>query len=139
MVAAPAKESSSGPTLPTGGRRVLIIEDNKDAADSLREALTFSGHEVEVAFDGPTGIDAARDFHPEIIICDIGLPGMDGYSVARVLRSDEALKDIYLIALTGYAAPEDVERARTAGFDRHVSKPSSLETLNRLLDEAPAK
>jgi len=123
---------------PTRARRVLIIEDNKDAADSLSEALAFGGHEVEVAYDGPMGLERARDFRPEIALCDIGLPGMDGYAVARAFRSEDALRKVYLVALTGYAMPDDIERTRAAGFDRHVTKPPALEQLERLLADAPA-
>jgi two-component system CheB/CheR fusion protein len=116
-------------------RRVLVIEDNIDAADSLREALELDGHEVAVAYDGADGIAKAREFRPDVVLCDIGLPGMDGYAVARVLRSDEALKDIRLVALSGYALPEDLQRAAEAGFERHVAKPPSLDTLAAVLDK----
>jgi two-component system CheB/CheR fusion protein len=119
-------------------RRVLIIEDNIDAADSLREALEFGEHEVEVAYNGPSGIAKARTCKPEIVICDIGLPGMDGFDVARAFRADNALKDAYLVALSGYAQPEDVLRASEAGFDQHLAKPPSLERLEQVLTHVPA-
>src|SRR5262249_3539922 len=92
-------------------RRVLVIEDNHDVADSLRIALALGGHQVEVAYDGASGIALARAFRPHLVICDIGLPGMDGYAVAQALRTDVALRDTYLAALTGYARPDDVRRA----------------------------
>ena len=119
-------------------RRVLIIEDNIDAADSLREALEFSAHEVEVAYNGPAGLAKARKYKPEIVFCDIGLPGMDGYDVARAFRADDALKGAYLVALSGYAQPEDVLRASEAGFDQHLAKPPSLERLEQALARVPA-
>jgi two-component system CheB/CheR fusion protein len=119
-------------------RRVLIIEDNIDAADSLREALEFSEHEVEVAYNGPAGIAKARKYKPEVVFCDIGLPGMDGFDVARAFRADIALKDAYLVALSGYAQPEDVLRASDAGFDQHLAKPPSLERLEQTLAHVPA-
>jgi len=119
-------------------RRVLIIEDNRDAADSLREVLQFGGHVVEVAYNGPDGLAQARSFNPEIVLCDIGLPGMDGYQVARSFRADEALKGVYLVALSGYALPDDLQRAWEAGFERHLAKPSSLEKLEELMAETPA-
>jgi PAS domain S-box-containing protein len=122
---------------PTRARRVLIIEDNRDAADSLNEVLAFGGHEVTVAYDGHMGLERARAFQPEIALCDIGLPGMDGYAVARAFRADHALREVYLVALTGYAMPEDIERARSAGFDRHITKPPELDQLDQLLAEAP--
>jgi two-component system CheB/CheR fusion protein len=118
---------------PGGRRRVLIIEDNIDAADSLREALQFSEHEVEVAYTGPAGIAKARACKPEVVLCDIGLPGMDGFEVARTFRADGALKGTRLVALSGYALPEDLQRAQEAGFDEHLAKPPSMESLEEIL------
>ncbi len=114
-------------------RRVLIIEDNLDAAQSLCEVLEFGDHLVEVAHDGGEGLAKARQFRPEVVFCDIGLPGMDGYGVARAFRNDDALKRAFLVALSGYALPEDLKRAWEAGFDRHVAKPPSLEMIEELL------
>jgi len=114
-------------------RRVLLIEDNVDAADSLRALLELQGHEVAVSCNGPDGLTKAHEFRPEIVLCDIGLPGMDGYAVARVLRADEALKDIHLIALSGYSLPDDQQRAAAAGFEQHLAKPLSLEMLERVM------
>lgn len=116
-------------------RRVLIIEDNADVAESLCEVLTFCDHEVAVAYSGPEGIDRARAFHPDVVLCDIGLPGMNGYEVARALRSDLELQGACLVALSGYAQPEDLRRAADAGFEHHLAKPPSLEKLERLLAE----
>jgi predicted ATPase/signal transduction histidine kinase len=113
--------------------RVLIIEDNMDAADSLREALEFCSHQVTVAHDGPNGLAKTREFKPQVVLCDIGLPGMDGFEVARAFRADDALKGIYLVALSGYASPEDLQRASAAGFDRHLAKPPNLDKLGELL------
>jgi PAS domain S-box-containing protein len=114
-------------------RRVLIIEDNVDAADSLREVLAFGEHEVEVAYNGPQGIAKAQEFRPEVVLCDIGLPSMDGYQVARAFRADDALKGVFLVALSGYALPEDLQRAQEAGFDRHLAKPPSIEKIEETL------
>jgi len=116
-------------------RRVLIIEDNLDAAESLREALELGTHEVEVAHSGPDGLDKARSFRPDVVLCDIGLPGMDGYEVARTLRQDPALRSAFLVALSGYALPEDLEKAAAAGFQHHLAKPPSVDTLERVLSE----
>jgi two-component system CheB/CheR fusion protein len=132
----PSAKSAAGPAAKK--RRVLVIEDNRDAASSLQEALQLDGHEVVVAYDGKTGLLKAREFHPEIVICDIGLPEMDGYQVARAFRADAALKGVSLIALTGYAGPQDRRRAQEAGFDRHIAKPPSIEELEKLLAEVPA-
>jgi two-component system CheB/CheR fusion protein len=133
-----ATDAPALPRAPGGRRRVLIIEDNIDAADSLREALQFSEHEVEVAYNGPAGIAKARKYKPEVVFCDIGLPGMDGFDVARAFRADDALRGTYLVALSGYAQPEDVLRASEAGFDQHLAKPPSLERLEQALARVPA-
>ena len=114
-------------------RRVLVIEDQADGAQSLREALELCGHLVEVAENGPAGLTRARAFRPEVVLCDIGLPGMDGYQVARAFRADEALKDVFLVALSGYARPDDLLRAAEAGFDQHLAKPPHLDRLEELL------
>jgi CheY-like chemotaxis protein len=120
--------------------RVLVIEDNPDAADSLRLLLEVCGHRVEVAHAGPAGVEAARGLRPDVILCDIGLPGgMDGYAVARALRGDAEQADAVLIALSGYGQEEDVRKARQAGFDRHLTKPVDPAALTRLLDTLPLR
>ena len=118
-------------------RRILIIEDNVDAADTLREALQLCEHEVEVAYSGSEGLERAHEYRPEVVLCDIGLPGMNGYEVARALRASGAFNDILMVALSGYALPEDLMRAKEAGFDRHLAKPPSLEQLDELLASLP--
>ncbi|BDG04169.1 hybrid sensor histidine kinase/response regulator [Anaeromyxobacter oryzae] len=122
---------------PPHRRRVLVIDDNEDGASTLKEVLELSGHEVRVAVDGPSGIALAHAFDPDVVLCDIGLPGMDGYDVARALRADDTTRRAYLIALSGYALPDDLRRARDAGFDRHQAKPPTIESLDRLLEESP--
>jgi CheY-like chemotaxis protein len=110
--------------------RVLVVEDNLDAAATLREALELEGMAVTVAHDGATGLAAARRTRPDVVICDIGLPGeLDGYGVARAIRADPALCHTPLVALTGYAGPEDRARARDAGFVRHFAKPTGIDEL----------
>jgi two-component system CheB/CheR fusion protein len=118
-------------------RRVVLIEDNRDIADGLRMVLNTHGHDVRVAYDGPTGIDVVRAFRPEVVICDLGLPGIDGYSLATILRGDKALRPLFLVSLSGYAGAEDLRRATDAGFDRHIAKPPDLDALIRLIAEAP--
>jgi two-component system CheB/CheR fusion protein len=118
---------------PLEPRRVLVVEDNVDAAESLREVLEMGRHVVEVAHDGAQGTALARTFQPDVVLCDIGLPGMDGYEVARTFRADPHLREVKLVALTGYAQPEDIARARAAGFDAHVAKPPSIERLEEIL------
>jgi PAS domain S-box-containing protein len=119
------------------GRKVLIIEDNVDSARSLGEVLTLEGHRIAVAHDGAEGIARAHEFGPDVVLCDIGLPGIDGYDVARALRRDPFVASAVLVALTGYAQPEDRQRAREAGFDAHLAKPPDLPALNRLLAATP--
>lgn len=118
--------------------RLLVIDDNPDQVESLTELLKLDGHEVAAAYDGPGGLARARDFHPAAVLCDIGLPGMDGYAVARAFREDEALARVYLIALSGYASPDDVRRCAEAGYDRHLAKPASLDELRQVLAELPS-
>jgi two-component system CheB/CheR fusion protein len=130
---APSQRGLGGDGAP---RRVLIIEDNDDAAETLREALELLEHVVEVAYNGPDGIAKARAFHPDVVLCDIGLPEMDGYEVARRLRADPELGHVALVAVSGYAQPEDVAMALEAGFDTHLAKPPSIDTLERALTEA---
>jgi PAS domain S-box-containing protein len=118
---------------PSGtGRRVLVVDDNADGAESLAELATVMGHTVDVALDGPTAVDMARANPPDVVLCDIGLPGMSGYDVARALRSSCG-RTIRLVAVSGYAQPEDVERAIEAGFDGHIAKPPDPEEVERVL------
>ena len=125
--AAPLRASPPQP------ERVLVIEDNVDAAETLRLSLELCRHQVEVAFDGPSGILKARSFAPDVIVCDIGLPGMDGYDVARALRADPALRKVHMVALSGYASAQDKAAAREAGFDTHLAKPISIHDLRAVL------
>jgi PAS domain S-box-containing protein len=113
--------------------RILIIEDHRDTAESLQMLLELDGYAVRVAYDGGPGIAAAREYHPDVVICDIGLPGMDGYQVAERLRQEVAGRSALLIAQSGYGQREDIERAHRAGFDRHLTKPIDVEGLRALL------
>ncbi len=134
-----AAADRGAPRGPVSSRRVLIIEDNVDAADSLRDALELSAHRVVVAYDGAQGLAKAREFHPEVVLCDLELPGMDGYGVARAFRAEDLLKGMYLVALSGHVLPEDLEKASAAGFDRHLAKPLSLERLEEMLGAVRAQ
>jgi len=120
-------------------RRVLIIEDNVDSACSLRDVLLLEKHEVAMAHEGPLGLDTARRFRPDVVFCDIGLPGMNGYQVAKAFRADQELCSTYLVALTGYALPDDRAKARAAGFDQHLAKPPELAKLREVLARALAR
>ncbi|XYH93159.1 ATP-binding protein [Sorangium sp. So ce1128] len=120
----------------SSARRILIIEDNLDAADSLRMLLERRGHAVSVAHSGADGVAAARTARPDVILCDIGLPGeMNGYGVARALRGESAMQGTLIVALTGYGQDEDRKLAHAAGFDAHLTKPVAQATLERLLAE----
>jgi len=114
------------------GCRVLIVDDNRDSADSLADLVQMLGHTVEVAYDGPGAIEKARIARPDVVMCDIGLPGMNGYAVAQELRRTG--HKMRLLAITGYAQPQDVELAIEAGFDGHVAKPLDPDILQRLLE-----
>jgi two-component system CheB/CheR fusion protein len=129
----PRPKVATAPPARPSPRRILIIEDNVDGAATLREALELEGHEVQLAHNGPQGIEKARAYLPEVILCDIGLPGMDGHQVARSIRTDPSLRAVHLIALSGYAQAEDVEKAQEAGFDIHLAKPPNLELLWRTI------
>jgi len=133
QAAAPQKAVRSAPA-PAKPYRILVIEDCDDAAESMEMLLHLMGHEVEKAHDGPAGIEAAKRFRPEVVICDIGLPGpMDGYAVAGVLRKDFPRGSTFMLALTGYGQLEDRRRSHEAGFDFHVTKPADPKELERLL------
>jgi PAS domain S-box-containing protein len=114
-------------------RRVLIVEDNVDAADSLRMLLEMAGHEVAVAYTGVAGLEAARARRPDVVLCDLGLPGLTGYEVARALRQGVETAGVRLIAVSGYGRDEDQRRARESGFDEVLVKPVSPAVLERLL------
>src|SRR6266850_7985504 len=122
------------------GRSILIVEDNADARDALRMLLELDGHAVEAAGEGAEALDIARAKDPDIALIDIGLPGIDGYEVARRIRADGGKRPL-LIALTGYGQPEDRRRASEAGFDSMLVKPVDPSALSDLLAtlEIPAR
>jgi CheY-like chemotaxis protein/anti-sigma regulatory factor (Ser/Thr protein kinase) len=113
--------------------RILVVDDNVDSAESIALLLELSGHQVRMAHDGPTALEVAGSFRPEVIVLDIGLPGMDGYEVARRLRHGGAMREALLIALTGYGQEEDRKRSQAAGFDHHLIKPVDTVVLQNLI------
>ncbi len=115
--------------------RILIVDDNKDLATSLARLLKLLGHEVEVVFDGRKGIEAARTFHPRVLLLDLGLPFMDGFQVARTLR-EEGFHDLVIVAISGYGQEEDRQRSLEAGMDHHVTKPVDVKTIAELIARA---
>jgi len=116
-------------------RRVLLIDDNLDAAESLAQLLALSGHDARTAGDGVGALRLAEDFRPEIVFCDLGLPGMSGYDVARHLRAMPFGRDMVLAALTGYGQPGDREKTAQAGFDAHLVKPVDPAVIESFLDD----
>jgi two-component system CheB/CheR fusion protein len=118
---------------PATARRILVVDDNRDSATTMADYLRMHGHDVSVAFDGPEALVQAEHERPDVVLLDIGLPGMDGYEIADRLRNETAARGLTLIAMTGYGQPEDRERARAAGFDHHLTKPVDLKELQSLL------
>lgn len=129
---APAATATSG-----GARRILIVDDNVDAAETLGMLLELSGHEIRTAHTGPDAVTAVREYAPEVVFLDIGLPGMDGYEVARTVRADESREPargrIVLVALTGWGTAADQLKSRDAGFDVHLTKPIQLSVIEGVL------
>jgi len=140
MFAVITSPSATVTVTPKGEKyRILLIEDNLLAVESTQLLLTFDGYEVQTAYNGQTGLDTARRFRPQVVLCDIGLPGMDGYQVVRMLRQDEDLSSSYVIALTGYGRDEDQRQAHEAGFDLHMTKPIDYNNLRRTLANLPIR
>jgi signal transduction histidine kinase len=137
---------ASPPTASTGdhaaalamAHRVLVVDDNEDAAETLGQTLEAMGHRVRVAFDGRTALDVAANFHPEVVLLDIGLPVMDGYELASRLKEMPGGGAVRLIAVTGYGQPRDREAAKQAGFSEHVVKPVDIVRLGNLIANAPS-
>jgi CheY-like chemotaxis protein/two-component sensor histidine kinase len=128
----PAVSSVSGARA-ADSLRVLVVEDNRDAAESIARVLELWGHEVGLAFDGFAALEVAEQLRPDVVLCDLGLPGMDGYVLARRLREHPAYGHAVLVALSGYVRAEDRRRALDAGFDHHLAKPADLDALEELL------
>jgi CheY-like chemotaxis protein len=119
-----------------GPRRVLIVEDNADSRAMLHAMLELWGHEVHEAADGESGLDRVTAVRPEIALIDVGLPGLDGYEVARQIRASVGGVHVFLVAVTGYGDPDDVRRAKSAGFDAHLIKPVDVRALAAILGAA---
>jgi CheY-like chemotaxis protein len=119
--------------------RILVADDNADAATSLGELLSGRGHDVRVVHDGAEALAAARTFQPDVAFLDIGMPKVHGYEVARRLREETATRRTLLVALTGWGRDDDRQRAKEAGFDRHLVKPPEPAEIDRILEGAPAR
>jgi len=118
---------------------VLVVDDNVDAAQTLAILLRAIGHDVRSAHDGPTALQVAVDFCPNVVLLDIGLPGMNGYEVAKEMREQPSLKTALLIAITGYGQESDRRRSLEAGFDRHLVKPAAFDELRKILASVSGK
>ena len=136
MPQAPAVSATARRARPASQRRVLVIDDNQDAAETLRDLLEIGGHAVAVAYNGREGLGLAREFRPEVVLCDLGLPELDGFAVATELRTYPEMAAIRLIALSGYGRDEDRRRSREAGFDLHLTKPVDPIYLEQLITGA---
>ena len=128
-----AETPPSDRTAPSVARRILVVDDNIDGADMLAGLLSLDGHAVQTVASGPEALERLDDFHPDIVLLDIGLPGLDGYEVARRIRADARRAGIRLVAVTGYGRDADRERSRDAGFDAHLVKPVEFATLQRVI------
>lgn len=117
-------------------RRILIVDDNTDSVETMATLIRLSGHEIAVAHDGETALEKATSFQPEIVLLDVGLPGMDGYEVAERLRAIPENKKLVIVALTGYGKEEVRQRAMDAGFDYHFVKPVDFTALELLINSA---
>ena len=124
-------EESSDPARDAGGRglRVLVVDDNRDSADSMSSLLRTFGNEVAVANSGAEALEQLAEYVPEVVLLDIGMPGMNGYEVARRIRADPRVKKVLLIAITGWGQVSDRMLSREAGFDQHMVKPVNIDTL----------
>ncbi len=119
--------------LTTQGRRALVVDDNADAADTFAMMLGLSGHETRMAYGGLEALTLARDFRPDVIFLDLGMPGMSGLEVARKMRADPALAHVLLVAVTGWGADEDRKKSKEAGFDIHLTKPVKFESIEEVM------
>jgi CheY-like chemotaxis protein len=133
----PDEPASRLETPPSIARRVLIIDDNVDAADTLADLVATAGGQARTAYDAETGLRAARDFQPDAILLDIGMPGTDGYETCRRLRAEHGGQRLFIVAVTGWGQEHDKSRALSAGFDAHVTKPADPRVLANLLAEIP--
>jgi CheY-like chemotaxis protein/anti-sigma regulatory factor (Ser/Thr protein kinase) len=123
---------AAAPTIEKRSSRILIVDDNHDLAQSLARLLRMLGHETHMAHDGPEGLEAARNYRPDVILLDIGLPRLDGYVVARTLRH-EGFQDTLIIAISGYGQEEDRRRSLEAGMNHHLTKPVDIKTIAELI------
>jgi CheY-like chemotaxis protein len=128
-----AATAGPAPAAPVHRTRVLVVDDNCDAAETLSALLDLLGHDAQVANDGPAALAAMQDFRPQLVFLDLGMPGMNGCQVAEAIRRDRRFDQPVLVALTGWGSEGDRERTSAAGFDLHLTKPISLEAIEQML------
>jgi CheY-like chemotaxis protein/two-component sensor histidine kinase len=140
VVLTPARSEVGAPSNPTEtaepacpSLRVLVVDDNEDTAFATSMLMERFGHDVRTAYDGPTAVQAAIDYRPDVVLLDIGLPGLNGYEVAKRIRQHPVLKNVVLVAMTGYGQETDRQRSQEAGFDHHLVKPARFEQLQQIL------
>jgi CheY-like chemotaxis protein len=114
-------------------QRILVVDDNVDAADMLRDVLVARGHDVQVAYNGPDALDLAMSFRPQVALLDIGMNDMDGHELAGRLRREPTTAEMLLVAVTGWGQEEDQRRAIAAGFDAHLTKPADADAIVALI------
>ncbi|HMA10204.1 MAG TPA: response regulator, partial [Ramlibacter sp.] len=131
------KQPSGTEALPKG-QRIMVVDDNRDSADSTMSILRALGHDVVSAYDGPSALELARRLRPDVVLLDLAMPGADGFETLKLLRVQPGMYKSFVIAMTGYGAEEDKQRTRDAGFDAHLVKPIELDSLMRLLYQGSA-
>lgn len=124
--------TNSGAAPGYSGKRILVVDDNVDAAESAGEILRLLGNEVSVVHEGLAAVSAVEDWHPDVVLLDIGLPDIDGYEVAKRLRQSDHGKDVMLVALTGWGQDQDKQRTSDSGFDQHWVKPVGIDKLREI-------
>jgi CheY-like chemotaxis protein len=139
-----AADDAAGQIVPAANprgvrRRILVVDDSRDAAESLAMMLKIMGHDVRTVYDGEEGVAAAAKYQPELVLLDLGMPKLDGYEVARRIRAQNRAGDLYLVALTGWGSEDDKRRTQNSGFDRHLVKPVDVDGLKRMIEEMPIK
>lgn len=130
----PPEPTARAPT-PTTACRILVVDDNRDSAESLTMLLNLTGYETHTAYDGLEAVEAAAAFRPDVILLDIGLPKLNGFEAARKIREQQSDKSLALVALTGWGQEEDRRRSEEAGFNAHMVKPVDYAALTKLLAE----
>ena len=137
--ATPAEDAEQSRPGHSETRRVMVVDDNRDAADSAPAILRLLGHQVECAYTGAAALELARHFMPAIVLMDLAMPGRNGFETLRQMRAQPGTEHVFAVAMTGFGSGEDQRRTEAAGFDAHLTKPADLNALVALLDRATAR